>query len=405
MARFEKYKTMKGIRWMYIIETGINPQTGKRRRIVKRGFTKEKDAKKEALEVEYQLNNGNLINKEDVSFIHFSQQWYSAYSTSIERPVKESTLRTREYTLFVLNNYFKNVKVTEIDHNMYQEFLFSLKRSDISENTMKIINSTANLIFNKARKDKIILNNPTEFTSIPKERLTVDQIENKTIEEKYFEKEELHIFLETAKQISHEDYAIFLVLAWTGLRVGELSALKWSDVNFEERFIRVTKTYFSKYDKIEDFKITPPKTSKSIREIEIEDDVIEVLLKHKALQEQVKREVQELYLDKDFIFARSKKSFFGYPIGPHPLRYRMRTILNHSKIKKRLTPHSLRHTHTSLLAEAGVTLPEIMARLGHKNDRITTDIYLHVTKERRREASSKFASLMRTQKTNQDLED
>jgi integrase len=86
--------------------------------------------------------------------------------------------------------------------------------------------------------------------------------------------------------------------------------------------------------------------------VKIEDDVIKVLLKHKVLQDKVKKEVQEQYLDQDFIHARSKKSFFGYPIGPHPLRYRMRTILKQSKIKKQLTPHNLRHTHTSLLAEA-----------------------------------------------------
>ncbi|MEK5069573.1 site-specific integrase [Sporosarcina sp. FSL K6-1508] len=404
MARYEKYETKKGIRWKYIVETGVNPQTGKRKRIVKRGFAKERDAKKEALEVEYQFNSGNLITKEDVSFIQFSQQWYSTYSTSIERPVKESTLKTRRYALLVLNDYFNNVEITDIDHNMYQKFLFTLKKAGNLENTMKIINSTANMIFNKARKDRIIIQNPTEFTSIPREILTVDQIENQTIEEKYFEKDELHKFLNTAKKISDEDYVIFLVLAWTGLRIGELCALKWSDVNFEERLIRVTKTYYSEYYKIEDFKITPPKTKKSIREIEVEDDVIEVLSKHKGMQDELKAKMKGLYHDHDFIYARSKRSFCGYPIGTQSMRYRMKIIINQSGIKKRLSPHSLRHTHTSLLAEAGVGLPEIMARLGHKSDKTTTDIYLHVTKERRREASSKFGSLMRTQKTNQDTD-
>ena len=245
---------------------------------------------------------------------------------------------------------------------------------------MKIINSTANMIFNKARKDRIIIQNPTEFTSIPREILTVDQIENQTIEEKYFEKDELHKFLNTAKKISDEDYVIFLVLAWTGLRIRELCALKWSDVNFEERLIRVTKTYYSEYYKIDDFKITPPKTKNSIREIEVEDDVIEVLSKHKGMQDELKAKMKELYHDQDFIYARSKRSFCGYSIGTQAMRSRMKIIINQSGINKRSSPHSLRHTHTSLLAEAGVGLPEIMARLGHNSDKTTTDIYLHVTK-------------------------
>ncbi|MGN7479195.1 tyrosine-type recombinase/integrase [Solibacillus silvestris] len=60
------------------------------------------------------------------------------------------------------------------------------------------------------------------------------------------------------------------------------------------------------------------------------------------------------------------------------------------------TPHSLRHTHTSLLAEAGVSLEQIMDQLGHIDDHTTENIYLHITKEMKKEASHKFAQLMRS---------
>ncbi|WP_144559519.1 tyrosine-type recombinase/integrase [Shouchella miscanthi] len=59
-----------------------------------------------------------------------------------------------------------------------------------------------------------------------------------------------------------------------------------------------------------------------------------------------------------------------------------------------LPPYSPRLTHTSLLAEAGVSLEEIMERLGHKNDSVTRDVYLHVTKSRKKEAAVKFSNLM-----------
>ena len=59
-------------------------------------------------------------------------------------------------------------------------------------------------------------------------------------------------------------------------------------------------------------------------------------------------------------------------------------------INQELTPHSLRHTHTSLLAEAGVALEQIMDRLGHSDDQITKNVYLHVTQEMKKEASQKF---------------
>ncbi|MEK5217112.1 tyrosine-type recombinase/integrase [Psychrobacillus sp. FSL H8-0487] len=61
-----------------------------------------------------------------------------------------------------------------------------------------------------------------------------------------------------------------------------------------------------------------------------------------------------------------------------------------------MSTHSLRHTHTSLLAEAGVALEQVMDRLGYSDDQITKNVYLHVTKEIRKEASQKFTQLMRS---------
>ncbi|AJS61610.1 integrase [Paenibacillus sp. IHBB 10380] len=64
-------------------------------------------------------------------------------------------------------------------------------------------------------------------------------------------------------------------------------------------------------------------------------------------------------------------------------------------LKTNLTPHSLRHTHVSLLAEAGVNLQDIMDRLGHKDDDTAKNVYLHVTKPKKKEASHKFRELMK----------
>ncbi len=85
----------------------------------------------------------------------------------------------------------------------------------------------------------------------------------------------------------------------------------------------------------------------------------------------------------------------GYPDFIKTIENRMRRLLKKMGKKEYLTPHSLRHTHTSLLTEAGVSLPEIMERLGHVNDDTTTQVYLHVTKSRKKEASQKFGELMR----------
>jgi len=84
------------------------------------------------------------------------------------------------------------------------------------------------------------------------------------------------------------------------------------------------------------------------------------------------------------------------PIVIKMVQLRMARLLAIAKLNPDLTPHSLRHTHTSLLAEAGVALEQIMDRLGHSDDQITKNVYLHVTNEMKKEASQKFAQLMRS---------
>ncbi len=74
----------------------------------------------------------------------------------------------------------------------------------------------------------------------------------------------------------------------------------------------------------------------------------------------------------------------------------MKRILKRAGLNEKLTPHSLRHTHTSLLAEAKVSLEQIMDRLGHSDDHTTKNIYLHVTKELKKDASQKFGLLMKS---------
>ena len=121
--------------------------------------------------------------------------------------------------------------------------------------------------------------------------------------------------------------------------------------------------------------------------------MIEELKRHKARQNQLKMRCRDTYHDEDFVFTKENKHP-GYPEILKTIGNRMMRLLSFAKLPTTLTPHSLRHTHVSLLAEAGVSLPEIMERLGHKNDMVTREIYLHVTKTLKKEAAQKFDKLM-----------
>ncbi|MBM7663302.1 integrase [Bacillus mesophilus] len=123
--------------------------------------------------------------------------------------------------------------------------------------------------------------------------------------------------------------------------------------------------------------------------------MIQALKKHKEVQDHIIKQLGNEYHNKNFIFTKMERQY-GYPIVIKTIQNRMKRLLTIAELNTNLTPHSLRHTHTSLLAEAGVSLEQIMDRLGHTDDQITKNVYLHVTKEMKKEASQKFSELMRS---------
>jgi integrase len=394
MARVQKYETKKGDRWMFIIENGINPQTGARQRVVRRGFEKKKLALDAAKELEYQLGIRNLDIKMNITFQGMAEEWLSVYGLTDR---KMSTVRVRNHEIGHLNNYFGRLKLKDITKKMYQNTLTDLKNEKkLAHNTISGIHGTARMIFKRALEQDLILSDPTQFAFIPKDKKTVEDIENTNVQDKYMEKEELKLFLDKAKELNEESYTILFVLAWTGFRAGELLALKWKDVDFEEKTINITKTYYNPTNNTKKFYLLPPKTQGSIRKIIVEDEVLKVLQKHQIKQKMIKLQLGDEYYDEDFVFGRLNPPYFGYPHFIKTVENRMEAVLKQlPEIKKHLTPHSLRHTHTSLLAEAGVELLQIMDRLGHTEDETTTQVYLHITKDRKKEASQKFGELMR----------
>ncbi|MEN2768063.1 tyrosine-type recombinase/integrase [Ornithinibacillus xuwenensis] len=332
------------------------------------------------------------MEEKSTLFKDFALEWLKIYSHS--RDVKPGTVRVRNHEIDKLMPYFAYLKLTDITLKKYQDTLNDLKEK-YANNTLDGIHRTGRMIFRKAVEMEIVIKDPTEFAVIKKEKKAIEELEKAEVP-RYLEKNELALFLETAAFKGLDmDYLVFLILSYTGMRVGELVSLKWNDIDFPENTVRIIKTYYNPTNNTVKYQLVPPKTKGSVRRIVIDDIVIEALKRHKETQEKVKRRIGNTYYNKDFIFANSCK-YPGYPILIKTVENRMKRLLKIAKLNQELTPHSLRHTHTSLLAEAKVGLEEIMDRLGHTEDRTTRNIYLHVTKELKKEASQKFGQLMRS---------
>lgn len=392
MASFQKYKTKDGYKWMYKYYSSIDPLTGKKKQTTKRGFKSKKEAQLDAATVELEIARGTFVSEKDTTFSEFAPKWLKIYSST--KNVKVSTVQTREVCLRRLLKSFQHIMLKNVTKAMYQDYLISLKDSGYSKETITSTHTTAKMLFGKARELDIIKVNPIDEAMIPSFTKTVDELENEEELPKYFEKDELVNFLQTARQHGMDkDYAVFLTLAYTGMRVGELCALKWKDVNFEEKSISITKTYWNKTNNTVKYTLNTPKTASSKRAILINDKVLGELKKLRILQNEVMMRHRKEYHDGGFIFAKLT-NFYGYPEKPKVIDMRLKRLLKISGMNISLTPHSLRHTHTSLLAEAGVGLTEIMERLGQKDEKITRNVYLHVTKQLKKDAVDKFDKLI-----------
>ncbi len=192
----------------------------------------------------------------------------------------------------------------------------------------------------------------------------------------------------------HHWYPVFSVMANTGLRVGEVTGLRWEDVDFEENLIQVNHTlvYYKHADNGCYFSIHTPKTAAGKRVIPMLDEVREAFLEEKRYQELSQltcKAVVDGYTD--FIFINR----FGNVQHQGTLNKALRRIIrdcNDEQLAKnqkdlvllpRFSCHSLRHTFTTRLVEAGVNLKVIQDALGHKDFSTTMDVYTDVTKELR----------------------
>ncbi|MDP1396230.1 MULTISPECIES: site-specific integrase [Lysinibacillus] len=150
---------------------------------------------------------------------------------------------------------------------------------------------------------------------------------------------------------------LIYAIAFTGMRPGEAVALKYEDVDLEKKVIHINKTVYAKKSIRGYFELTPPKTAGSIRSVDIDDIVVEKL---KQLYKW--REYRE-WAKSDFVFGDKE----GIPPIVKMLNQTVRRIGALTDINKQFRTYILRHTHISLLAEAGVDLNFIMNRVGHKN--------------------------------------
>ncbi|WP_238508581.1 tyrosine-type recombinase/integrase [Staphylococcus epidermidis] len=373
--------------WRYRISLGKNAETGKYEYISKTGFKRKSDAKHQAEMIERQLRNGEYIAPSSSTFKQVADDWLSQYAND----VKVSSVRAREKAIQHAIEHFNTKPIQTINKHDYQRFVDDMS-TQYSKNYVDSIVASTNMIFKYAHEMRLIKVSPSEGIKRPKKKVSVEELEDSEIHKKFLEKDELFQFLEVAKNhhSPQNSFEVFTTLAYTGMRAGELLALKWSDIDFENNIISITKTYYNPNNNKKHYQILTPKTESSIGKISVDPHVIQLLKDYKVnVQDTWKN---ELYVDNNFVFTDVN----GYPLVIKKLSTWIQAIMKKTDItNKHISTHSFRHTHCALLIEAGVHIKEIQERLRHKDINTTMNIYAKITNSYKKDASHKFSQLMK----------
>ena len=202
--------------------------------------------------------------------------------------------------------------------------------------------------------------------------------------------EDVPRFLEAAQESPY--YTLFYLLLHTGLRRGEALALRWKNVDLGLASLGVS-AYLSvveaAYKLNGTYVIKEPKTSHSRRRIALPPSLGLVLRQHKAGQEAQRALLGKPLTDNDFVFAHPD----GSPLDPSTVSHAFNKVMRKAGLPH-IRLHDLRHTHASLLLQAGVHPKIVQERLGHSSIRVTLDTYSHVIGGLQEVAAQRFDDLL-----------
>lgn len=341
--------------------------------------------------------NGIKVNGKNLTVNDFYKKW-----ESLKRGLKNNTFQNYKY---MYNQFAKdqigNIKVCELKRTDVRSFYnMLLDVRHLKLRTIECLHTVIHQILELAVEDDCIRYNPSD--NALKE---LKRTHNKDVEKrKAFTKDEQKIFENYLKKegLNHRWYPVFIVMLWTGLRVGELTGLTWNDIDFENNTITVSRTlvYYDKGGKGKcGYAIHTPKTNAGNRVVPMIEKVRLALLEEQAYQKELGIKcVANIDGYTDFVFINR----YGTTHNQATLNKALRRIIRdcnyeimdkgnaNSIILPNVSNHSLRHTFTTRMLEAGINVKVMQEVLGHADAQTTMNIYAEAKQDFTKEELNKF---------------
>ena len=385
----------RGKTYSYIFEVG--KIDGKRKVVEKGGFLTKDAAYKAGVEAYTDYLHGNIgITSESITLKDFMTQWLE---NSVAHDVKETTLQNyRSYFVHHIEPHLGAVKVQDLTPAMLEKWIRKLQKSGLAFTTIAGIHSLLKQALNFAvQPSQLISSNPAIYIKVPK------NAPRNIIKRQIIRLERFNALLEKYP-FGTPLYIPLLLLYHTGMRVGEVLGLTWSDIDFNSKSIKISRQVvyiFGKRDCL-----TTPKTESSCRIIYVDDFLLGELARWKEQQAANENKFGARYVyiycnEQNQIIIQSKllpldlerMEFVCTREKGQPLQ---KKFLGKYLLKEGLNAHSFRHTHATQLIESGANAKGVAGRLGHSSVTITQNLYAHNTQKLQLETAAIFAQNLQT---------
>ena len=347
---------------------------GNRKEKSSQGFPSENAAIRALLQVKSEIANGNAkkVEVDQLTVSEWMDIWYETHKN-------EWKITSQNYREKIIRLHIKpllgHYRLQKLDKATYKRVFINKLLQSHEPSSVQLFH----------RIFKIAINAAVDNETLPRNRfskITIPDLGKKT-SENFLTANELKVFIAEAKQLDNRtNFIMILLLAYTGLRIGESLGLTWNDIDFEKKTITINRTR-------DRYGARTPKTEKSYRTILVDDFLLQHLATYRTWCTKIKFRYGSHLKSDNFIFISPVS---GNPCLDNTLRGCFKRICKKAGLKQ-ITPHGLRHTHATLLIGQRIPVKIIADRLGNTPQMIL-DVYGHSFKELEEESVQAFGSLM-----------
>lgn len=365
--------------WGIVLDLGRDEQ-GQRRQKWHSVKGTRRDAEAELARLLNDFNLGSYVEPTKLTVDDFCQTWLRDFA---KRSVSAKTYeRYRSLLLGNVAPVIGHVRLSKLSPLQIQSFytgLLETGRRDgkggLSAQTVVHIHRLMHKAFGQAVRWQLLSRNILDAVEPPR----VQHTQMKALDDA-----EVKDLLDLTR--NKPLYGPVLIALATGLRRGEILALKWPEVDFEGGQVRVVA---SMEQTKAGLRLKAPKTAKSRRSVTLPQFAINYLRDLKKTQAEERLRVGSVYDNQDFVFARED----GSPVKPDTLSTNFATMIRRSNLPH-VRFHDLRHTHATQLLVQGVNPKVVSERLGHSKVAITLDTYSHVMPGLQEDAARRIQGAM-----------